>query len=282
MATLVSTVIPEIWSTKILSLLDKNLVGMGIVNRDYDGEVSRAGDTVYINSPDNISVGNYTRNTDITFEVPTATQQTLLIDQEKYGAVNIDDVTQAQSNVRLLNQYAQRVAYGIADTGDQFIFGLYTGASASNVLTKATYSKTTIWAALSTAMKNLEVANATKNGVQPYVVVDPHHHMLLRNSTEFQRASDLGDETVLNGMVGRASGFNVFVSNNLTSTTDGTGDLVHMIYGTSEAITFANQISKVEVVSREKQFGQGLKALHVYGGKVVQAGALGEIPAYVS
>lgn len=281
MATLNATFVPEIWSTKILSLLDKNLVGMGIVNRDYEGEVQQFGDTVHINAPDNITVGNYTINTDITFEVPTGTQLDLTIDQQKYAAVNIDDVSEAQSNVRLLNLYAQRVAYGISNTADAFIFSQYTGASSANVIAKTTYSKTTIWAALSTAMKNLEVANALR-GSDPYVVVTPYTHMLLRNSTEFQRASDLGDETVLNGMVGRASGFNIFVSNNLTTTSDGTGTIVHMPYGTSEAITFASQISKVEVVNREKQFGQALKALHVYGAKVVQSGALGEIAAYES
>lgn len=44
--------VPEIWSSKLLVSTRKALVyaAPGVVNRDYEGEISEAGDTVRITS----------------------------------------------------------------------------------------------------------------------------------------------------------------------------------------------------------------------------------------
>jgi hypothetical protein len=43
------------------------------------------------------------------------------------------------------------------------------------------------------------------------------------------------------------------------------------------AMTFAEQIDKTEAYRPEKRFGDAIKGLHVYGGGVVQPGALGTL-----
>lgn len=67
--------------------LDKYLVFAqnGIVNRDYEGEITGAGDTVRITGIGPITVGTYSKNTDIGDpETLTDAQATLIIDQQKY------------------------------------------------------------------------------------------------------------------------------------------------------------------------------------------------------
>ena len=80
---------PEIWSANLLVALRKALVfgSPMVVNKDYEGEISEAGDTVRITSISRPQVQTYTPNqTVITFPELTDAQRTLTIDQSKYWA----------------------------------------------------------------------------------------------------------------------------------------------------------------------------------------------------
>ena len=57
--------IPQIWSARLLDKLSNELVYGNLVNRDYEGEISQAGDTVHINSFGAITVKKYTKNSEI-------------------------------------------------------------------------------------------------------------------------------------------------------------------------------------------------------------------------
>jgi hypothetical protein len=60
---------PEIWSSTLLSVLRKSLVFTQLANRDYEGEIANAGDTVHIVSIGDPTIGNYTKDTDITVKI---------------------------------------------------------------------------------------------------------------------------------------------------------------------------------------------------------------------
>lgn len=55
--------IPEIWSALMLTTLKKNLVYAqpGVVNRDYEGDIANAGDTVRIRSLSRPTIGTYSK-----------------------------------------------------------------------------------------------------------------------------------------------------------------------------------------------------------------------------
>ena len=55
------TFVPEVWSKSLLSSLKKSLViaAPGVVNRDYEGEITEQGDTVRINSISRPTIGTY-------------------------------------------------------------------------------------------------------------------------------------------------------------------------------------------------------------------------------
>ena len=58
---------PTIWRARLLSNLKKAHVLGSIANREYQGEISQAGDTVKINSIGRISVSDYD-GTSISYE----------------------------------------------------------------------------------------------------------------------------------------------------------------------------------------------------------------------
>jgi hypothetical protein len=74
-----------------------------------------------------------------------------------------------------------------------------------------------------------------------------------------------------NGLVTRAFGFDIFMSNNVyhSSTT-----YYKVLAGTRRAISYVDQISKVEAVRPYDKFQDAVKGLHVYGAKVVRPAEL--------
>src|SRR4051794_25809350 len=87
--------IPTIWSARILVALQKALVYAqpNIINRDYEGEIREAGNTVLINSIGDPTIFDYTKNTDMPSpETLTSTQRQLVIDQAKAFNFQVDDV----------------------------------------------------------------------------------------------------------------------------------------------------------------------------------------------
>ena len=80
-----SNFIPSVWSARILETLNKAHVYTGLMNRDYEGEISALGDTVKINSIGRVTIGTYTKNTDISSaETLTDAQTTLSINVARY------------------------------------------------------------------------------------------------------------------------------------------------------------------------------------------------------
>jgi hypothetical protein len=280
----ITNFIPEVWSARLLSSLKKSLVfaGPGVVNRDYEGEIRDSGDTVRITSISRPTIGTYVKNsTTITPEALTDAGRSLLINQSRYFAFQIEDIDLAQSanGGALMSEAAQESAYGLADVADQYVASLYTGVDAGNAIstTSITDSAKAV-AGLINLMTQLNEANVPTQG--RYVVVPPWYYALLLGSDLFVRVDASGsDQALRNGIVGRAFGFDVLVSNNCVNVT---GDDWIVQAGVPGAIAFAEQIVKVEAYRPENGFKDALKGLHVYGAKVVRPDALATLTASIT
>ena len=122
----VNSFIPTLWSARLLVNLQKAQVFAGLVNRDYEGEIANAGDTVKINGIGAVTVGAYAKNsTSLSWQTLADASQALLIDQSKYFAFKVDDVDKVQTNVNLIDAAMQEAAYALSDNIDQFIAGLH-------------------------------------------------------------------------------------------------------------------------------------------------------------
>lgn len=265
--------IQTVWAARLLSALEKALVygQTGVVNRDYEGEITQAGDTVKIGSIGDPTIGTYTKDTDITVEVLTDAEQTLLINQQKYFAFTVDDVDKAQQNVNSLDEAMSRAAYKLRDVADQFIAANYSLVPAGNLVGSdgspvAALASGAAYDHLVNLGIELDEANVPTEG--RWVVVPPFFHgALLKDDRFVGTGGTKAEATLANGQVGEAAGFRVLKSNNvpIASSTK-----YKVIAGHPMAYSYAEQISKVESYRKEKGFADGVKGLHVYGGKLVR------------
>lgn len=270
--------IPEIWSARLQSSLKKSLVygAPGVVNRNYEGEIRAAGDSVTITSVSRPAVSNYTRGGSIVREHLTDAQRKLVITEEKYFAFDVDDVDAAQAAGSVMQEGMDEAAYALRDVADQFIAAKYTEAQAANQI--GTVSVTT-GALAYTQLRRLKVtldeADVPQEG--RWVIVPPWYHGLLLEENKFVDASASGStEPLLNGRVGRALGFTVYASNNVPLVT---GDDWAVMAGYPGAISFAEQINKVEAYRPEDEFSDAVKGLHVYGAKVLRPNGIATVIA---
>lgn len=271
---------PEIWSANLLVALRKQLVyaGPGIVNRDYEGDIQQAGDTVRITSISDPTIGTYSANTTtITPEELTDAQRTMVVDQAKYFAFFVDDVDKRQAKGDVIPEAMRRAAYKLADQVDQYVAGLYSGIQAANVVGStgspvkvALTADTNSLAAYNQVLVPLRTALSRANVPMEgrFVVVSPEFHARLLLDNRFIKVNEAGtSEGLRNGMVGRAAGFDIIESNNVPVPT---GNVHAIIAGTSMAISFAEQINKTEAYRPEAKFADAVKGLMLYGAKLVR------------
>jgi len=280
----ITNFIPEVWSAQLLSSLKKSLVfaGPGVANRDYEGEIADFGDTVRITSISRPTISTYTPGTALaTPEALTDAGRTLLIDQAKSFNFEIDDVEarQARSGGALMDEAAVEAAYALADTADQYVAALYTGVDSGNAIstTSITTAALAVTGLINLKIK-LDVANVPTQG--RYVIVPPWYHGLLLGSDLFVRADASGSaDTLRNGFVGRAFGFDVLISNNCVVAT---GDDYIVQAGYPGAISYAEQIAKVEAFRPPDAFSDALKGLHLYGAKLVRPTGIATLTASIT
>lgn len=268
---------PEIWSADLLVALRKALVygGPSVVNRDYEGEIREAGDTVRITSISDPTVSTYTPNsTSVTPEELSDAQRTLVVDQAKYFAFYVDDVDARQAKGNVMPEAMRRAAYKIADGVDQYIASLYTGAQSANqvgTVSVPTATPTAFYDSVLIPLKvKLDEANVPSEG--RYCVIPPWLDGRALRDDRFSRADASGSTDGLRkGFLGRAAGFDIFTSNNAPLVT---GDDYLVLAGVNSAITFAEQINKVEAYRPEAKFADAVKGLALYGAKLVRPDAI--------
>lgn len=279
--------IPTVWASRLLAHLQKSLVygQTGVVNRDYEGQIRQAGDSVKINSIGDVTVKTYTKDTDIDApETLVDASQMLSITESKYFNFAVDDVDKAQSSVSVMEEAMKRAGYKLKDTADQFLAAAMAAAAPSGNLIGSDGSPKTVTTAtaayeyLVDLGTLLDVANVPSEG--RFVIVPSWFHGLMLKDSRFVAAGTLKTDNVLaNGMIGEAAGFRVMKSNNTPNTA---GTLYKIIAGHDMATSYAEQIVKVEAYRKERGFNDGVKGLHVYGAKVVRPSALAVLTANAS
>lgn len=271
----VTNFVPDLWTARLLVSLRKNQVAGSLVNREYEGEIKRQGDSVKITSINDVTIGTYTAHTDITVEDIDDATRSLVIDQAKYFAVELDDIEKAQAvnGGAALAQAVDNAAYQLKDTVDSFLLAAMNTAIQGSANDLGTVAIHTTARNLYDTFVDLAVALDEDNVPDQgrFVVVSPALHGRLLKLDEFISAGDqAGAESRANGRVGEVAGLSVYKSNNLPAVTDvaATGGLA--IAGYRGATTFAEQIVSVEAARMEKRFADMVKGLHVYGAKVVR------------
>ena len=268
------TFIPTVWAARLLTALDKELVygQTNVCNRDYEGEISDAGNTVKIASVGAIAADDYVKDTPIGEpEILTDETQTMAIDQQKFFHFFVDSIDRAQQNVNVLDEAMRRSAWALRDLADSYLVGLMdmavpAGNKIGSLATPMVPTKDDAYEYLVDLGVLLDESNTPLNG--RFCVVPAWFHGLLLKDDRFINAGTLrSDRALANGAVGEAAGFTILKSNNVPNAT---GAQYKIIAGHSIATTYAEQIVDLHTYKPEKRFGDAVKGLHVYGARVVR------------
>lgn len=271
----ITNFIPEVWSASILEALRAKLVFPSLCNRDYEGDIREAGDTVHITGYDDVTVKKYTRGTNITVDAVTdANKGTLTIDQSDYFAFKVNDLDKVQAKADLTGNFTNSAAYNMALNVEKYISGLMDKAATAPAKTISVTTPSDAYLAVVEARKQLDKQNVPTEG--RWIVVSPDFYALLLQDSRFIEGTEAGHNTLLNGVVGSVSGFTVVESNNVP-TVSGKPSKQSIIAGTNAATTFAQQVNKVEAMRMQDDFADMVRGLDLYGGLVVRPKCLTKV-----
>lgn len=261
-----------------------------ISNTDYEGEIKDYGDKVKIRTIPNININDYSKGQDLTYERLESPSTYLLIDKGKYFAFIIDDVDAYQSDIKLMNRWSDGASEDMGNAVDtQVLAAIKSGVSSYNK--NATAGKISGDINLGASGAPFQI---TKENVIDFIVdcgvvlgeqnvpkegcwmVVPEWFGGIISKSDLKDASMTGDgKSVLrNGRIGIIWPFEIFLSNNLPTTSDGV-TCWDVPFGNKMGLTFASQIVKTESLRAPTTFGDLVRGLNVYGFKVVIPEAIG-------
>ena len=255
----ITNFIPQVWSARLQENLKKALVFGSLCNRNYEGDIAQWGDTVHINTLNDITVKAYDPAADIDDpEQLSGTDTTLIIDHGAYYNFYINDADAAQARTDLMDAAMRNAAYRLAADAESYILDVIrtgAGTQASYPLPDADSGELySLLLDIKTGFDQMGVPRHDRK-----LIVPPSLEAMLLMDSRFISGSAAAAERLAEGAVARALGFDIYVSVDLNN------ELVAMV---PDAVTFANQITKVEAYRPEKGFSDGLKGLCLSGAKV--------------
>lgn len=269
MASYVDNFIPELWAASILKEKEAALVYGVLANRNYEGEIKAMGDRVRISQLGNIDINSYTKNSTsaLTIQFLNDAQAQLDIDQAKYFAYRLDDIDKVQANADLLAEASRKAGYQINSAADQYIAGLYAQAGIQAQSTSLPISSTNVVTAILSVGQLMDEANVMPE--DRWMVIAPW----LKTKLVLAGINELTDNSAVwtNGFIGRALGFNFYVSNNVSKGSTAWATTRIICGSGKESITFAEQLMNVEAYRMTSEgFGQVVKGLNLYGAKIIR------------
>lgn len=254
--------IPAVWSSQILRDREKQSVAIKNCNREYEGDISEAGDRVKINTVGRPTIADYVKDsTTITPENLSGASTELIVDQSKYFCFEVDDIDKRQAKGNIIEALKAEAAAGLSDVVDSFIFGKY--AEAGKTIAASSITSVTIISTVMSALEQLWKNNVPKN--EPVVLeVTPSFYtkMVLGHILQAEQ----NNMSIESGYVGKFASFEVFMSNNIYSS----GGYDYCFARTKKAIAYAGNITKTEAFRPQNSFSDAIKGLDVFGAKVVR------------
>jgi hypothetical protein len=269
--------IPEVFSRKLQAKFYSQTVLSEVTTNEYEGEISGLGNKVNIRTVPAVSVADYSGS--ISYSDVTSSTIELNIDKAKSYAFKVDDILREQADIDFMNEAANDAAQNMKIAIEQDVFAnVAAGSSLTDInATPSNITAANVLGHILDAGQQLDENNIPEEG--RFMIINPAVATLLKQS-ELRQAYLTGDNVspLRNGFIGTVDRFNMYVSNNLSTTSGVTSGL----YGHPKAIAYASQMTNTETVRLESSFGDGVRGLSVYGYKVILPTAIGEFKLQVA
>lgn len=273
---------PQVWAAEILETLADAHVFANIVNRDYEGDIREAGDTVRINSIGDITITAYTRNTtNLTPQFLDGAGQTMVIDQANQFNFAIDDLDKAQIKGAVMQAAIRRASWRLAETVDTDLASVIQASiptGSGNTLAPRTIGTGAGDEDAFELLVDLRVLmdenNTPKN--DRWCVITPRFvGALLKDPrfTSFGTTANLS-KAMSGDFMETLVGMRLYVSNNTVAS----GSARYITAGYKGAATYAEAIKEgtPEAYRVQGGFSDAVKGLHLYGRKVTRPANLAQ------
>jgi len=268
---------PTVHAANFLREIDQKTVFAQLFSREYTGEAAKLGDeivfmgvadptiTAVSNKEGIISAGNVESLEDVSLVMKVEQADTF------YFGVGDIDRELAMNGEGLLGKARQRAAYKQALKIDKYLASLFKDKTEAGkhyaTGSEVALTKANIMGEIDKIVQKAEERGMTSS--QLYAVITPRFKKLLK-----QAYTDLdtdNSEKLKNGFVGKYNGVTFVMSNSVaySGTINTTSQIDYIPVFTKDACGYANPFAEVEAERLQGKFGDAVKGLTLYDGKII-------------
>ncbi len=208
----VAQAIVKLVAAEALPALMSNLVMGNLVNRDFEPQMARAGDTINVPITPSLVANNIGETGTVITQNPNLTNAQITLNNHLEASFQIPDVTKTLAYPDLLRTYLQPAVVAIAEKVESDLLALAPSFTANTPVgtAGAALTEATVEAA-ETALFNARIPQSEPR----YLVVDGTTYSQLRSIqrfSEYQAAGEAGLKALIDGEIGRLKSFYVFRS----------------------------------------------------------------------
>ena len=264
---------PQNWADMIQENLYKELVAMKVADVKLKKELS-AGTQVHFPYFGSLSATAYVKGTDVTVQALGSTDEYLTVDKQYESSFYLDTIDKKQNLYSAMEAGVREATDAIKQQIETDFFAQVTNAGAT--LTKADLAAGGTGDIVVTTTNIIEVFSKGRallgkalKGKRAVAVVTYNVASVIEQKMASAGFS-VQDAALKNGYAGSFMGWEIYVSENLSTETSG----FHCYLGAAESISLALQIAPtVKIDSNPLTFGDIVKTLAVYGVKVFTRGS---------
>ena len=259
--------IPSVWSEAINRGLEKSCVFVEDCNRQYEGDVSKMGDSVHIlgvGKPNVKSLDRANASGEIDEAEEISDSSIVMgINQIRYFNYKVGDIDKAQAVCGLMDALSEEISEEIACEMDKYVAELVKDAP--KLYTEAkTVNKDNILDVIDDAIEKLQEKNVNiASGVS--ITISPKFYKLFKKAYVDKDTDN--SQFLKNGTVARYGSVLIRMSNNVAKGDDGAENIM---IRTKRAIAFVNPLTHTEAYRPEKSFADAVKGFVLFDGKIVR------------
>ena len=265
-----SNFIPSVWEESINRELERACVFVEDCNRQYEGLVSKKGDSVHILGVGKPTIKSIDR-ANASGEIDEAeeindTSVIMNINQIRYFNYKVGDIDKAQAVGGLMDALSEETSEGLANEMDKFIANMATDDTVPALTSTPTLvNKDNIHTVIDDAIQKLQENDVNMaSGIT--LTVSPRFYKLFKQAYIGKDTDN--SEALKNGKVAMYGNVTVKLSNNVAKTESGAVD--NIMLRTKRAIAFVNPLTHTEAYRPEKSFADAVKGYALFDGKVVR------------
>lgn len=261
---------PELWSPLLVQTLAERRDLSVLFNRDYEGEIKAKGNTVHINQSNGVTVKDYVRSDGITSDDYASNQRDLVINNDKYAAVSVDDADRIQANLSLDSPILQDFADAITEKRNEGL--LQSIATDASLLTE-----NVIDAGAAIDYDDFVEADRLMNWLKipadgRFFFFEPNSKSDLLKDANFIEANKYGSNVpLITGEIGMLCNFRMVMTPSIYNDNATATPKYHNIFCHWKSVAVAKQKHfNVEALRDKDDFDDHIRTRVLWGDKVIQ------------